>query len=114
MHVSATLSLMPAEERKAKVWGQITDLDSQESLFVKTARMEGFYNFKQMDMIRPYFDEFFKALKPLYYSFQFQFVESFVANLLPLLEIKDAHIVKLYEIKMDTPDSEVSFMKLID
>ncbi len=112
--VATCMSLMPAEERKAKVWGQITDLNSQESLFVKTARMEGFYNFKQMEMIRPYFDEFFKALKPLYYSFQFQFVESFVANFLPLLEIKDAHIVKLYEIKLDTPDSEVSFMKLID
>lgn len=76
--------------------------------------MEGFYSFKQLDIIRPFFDEFFKPLKPLYYSFQFQFVESFVENLLPLLEIKDSYIVKLVELKLDTPDSEVSFIKLID
>jgi hypothetical protein len=41
-------------------------------------------------------------------------VESFVENLLPLLEIKDVYIVKLVEIKLETPDSEISFMKLID
>jgi hypothetical protein len=41
-------------------------------------------------------------------------VESFVDNLLPLLEIKDEHIVKLVEIKLETPDSEISFIKLID
>ena len=76
--------------------------------------MEGFYHYKQMDFISPYFEEFLKAVKPLYYSFQFQFVESFVDNLLPLLEIKDSYIVKLVEIKLETPDSEISFMKLID
>ncbi len=41
-------------------------------------------------------------------------MESFVDNLLPLLEIKDEYIVKLVEIKLETPDSEISFMKLID
>ena len=108
------MSLIPTEEKKSKAWGSITDQNSQDSLFLKTAKMEGFYSYKQMDLIRPYFEEFLKAIKPLYYTFQFQFVESFVDNLLPLLEIKDEHIVKLVEIKLETPDSEISFMKLID
>ena len=65
-------------------------------------------------MIKQFFDEFFKAIVPLYHAYQFQYIESFVDNLLPTLEIEDKHIVKMMEIKLATGDSEAAFIKLID
>ena len=76
--------------------------------------MEGFYSYKQMALIDHFFDEFFKALVPLYHAYQFQYIESFVDNLLPTLHIEDIHIVKLMEIKLNTSDNETAFIKLID
>jgi hypothetical protein len=46
-------------------------------------------------LVRPYFDQFFDALPKVYEKQAFKYVESFFHSLLPRMEIKDEHIVKL-------------------
>jgi len=57
--------------------------------------MSGFYNWKQIDLVRPYFDEFYEVLPTLYEKNTFKYFESFFYSLLPRMEIQDRHIVKL-------------------
>jgi len=58
-------SALPSAEAKAKVWAILTDLNSTESMYQKSARMSGFYAYNQMDEIRPYFAKFYEFLPTL-------------------------------------------------
>lgn len=75
--------------------------------------MGGFYSWKQLDLIRPYFDKFYEALPLIYEKTSFKYVESF-NSLLPRMEIKDEHIVKLLALKLQTPDNNTNFANLLN
>lgn len=45
------LAGLPCAENKAKVWAEIVDCDSKESINVRQAKMSGFYSWDQLDII---------------------------------------------------------------
>lgn len=75
--------------------------------------MGGFYSWKQFDLVQPYFEEFFKVLPTIYEKCQFKYVESFFHSMLPRMEVTDANIVKLLQIKQATPDNNSNFANLL-
>lgn len=80
-------------ENKEAVWKEITDPSSELSLYQKGALMGGFYSFKQLNIIRPYFSKFIEQLPSLYKQQTFKFMEAFSGSLLPRLEVEDSYIV---------------------
>ena len=66
-----------------------------------------------MDLIRPYFDKFYEDLPHVYEKSIFKYVETF-NSLLPRMEIKDEHIVKLIALKLQTPDNNTNFANLLN
>ena len=75
--------------------------------------MAGFYSYKQLDLIRPYFSKFIDFLPVLYEKKSFKSVESYFHSLLPRLEIEDEHIVKLLSLKISIPDNNTNFANLV-
>lgn len=73
--------------------------------------MGGFYSWRHIDLVRPYFDKFYEALPLIYEKSSFKYVEAFVNSLLPRIEIKDSDIVKLVSLKISTPDNCANFAK---
>lgn len=56
---------LPDAEVKAKVWAEITDPHSKESVYLRTAKIQGFYSWDQVDILAPYFDQFYEVIAPL-------------------------------------------------
>ena len=107
------IALIPTAENKAHVWEQLTDTNSTESIYKRGAKMGGFYSWKQLDLIRPYFDKFYEVLPHIYEKSTFKYVENFY-TLLPRMEIKDEHIVKLLALKLQTADNNTNFANLLN
>jgi hypothetical protein len=59
------LSGLPDADTKSETWKAITDINSSESLKERCAKMAGFKSWDQLELIRPYFDEFYDVLKHL-------------------------------------------------
>ena len=104
---------LPDAAIKAKVWAEITDLNSQESLYVRNAKISGFYSWDQLDIIAPYFEKYYEILPILNKGTSFKYLESFFHSLLPTMQIADQHIVKLVALKNETADSEHNFTKML-
>ena len=107
------LALIPTAESKAALWASITDVNSTDSNYKRGAKMSGFYSYKQLDLVRPYFAKFYEVLPLIYEKQAFKVVENFFHYLLPRMEIKDEHIVKLISLKMDTPDNNTNFANML-
>ena len=99
---------------KAQVWAQITDVNSKESIYTRSAKMSGFYSVKQVDLVMPYWDKFFEVLPNIYEKQTFKYVEAFFNNMLPRVDIRDDHIVNLLALKLQTPDNNTNFANLIN
>ena len=68
--------------------------------------MQGFKSWRQLDIIRPYFDKYYEVLPILHEKVVFKYVESFEAYMLPRMEIKDEHIIKMLSLKLQTSDND--------
>lgn len=108
------MALIPTAESKAKIWEEVTDVNSTESIYKRAAKMGGFYSYKQLDIVRPYFDKFFDVLPQVYEKQAFKYVENFFHSLLPRMDIKDEHIVRLLTLKLQTPDNNTNFANIIN
>lgn len=58
---------LPDAEVKAKVWAEITDVDSKNSVYVQTAKIHGIYSSEQLfdsdsSLVTPYFDKFYEQV----------------------------------------------------
>mmetsp|Transcript_42769 Transcript_42769/g.41119 ORF Transcript_42769/g.41119 Transcript_42769/m.41119 type:complete len:233 (+) Transcript_42769:2025-2723(+) len=106
---------LPSAESKAKVWAILTDPNSSESLYQKSARISGFYAYNQLDEIRPYFAKFYELLPTLFTSqTQFKFIEAFFYGLLPRVDIRDEDIVKLMTLKLQQSDNNANFVNTLN
>ena len=102
---------MPDAAVKAQVWKDLTDPESKDSLYVKTAKMTGFYAWDQLDICEPYFDKYYEVIAQIYQETSTRYFENFFFYMLPKMIIKDAHIVKLCSIKANTSDLDSNFAK---
>jgi len=105
----ACMALLPDEEGKAATWAALIDPNSTDSLKESTAKMSGFLSRNQIDILRPYFSEFYRVLPTIQKTKSLKFLENFMSYMLPTYEIEDSDIVKLVELKNDTPDNEATF-----
>jgi hypothetical protein len=62
----ACLAILPKAEVKERVWKELTDPNSTESLYDRSAKMGAFSSWKQMELNRPYHDRFFEDLANVY------------------------------------------------
>lgn len=66
--------------------------------------MGGFFSWKQEDICKPYYDRFYQDLPQIYEKCPFKYVQAYFNNMLPRKHISNDHIVKLLELKQQTPD----------
>ena len=110
---AACMAGLPDAENKAKVWAEITDPSSQESLYVRGAKMSGFYCSDQLELISPYFEKYFEVLPMLNEKTTYKYLNQFFHAMLPITQIKDSYIVKLVALKNETPDSAKNFNSML-
>jgi len=66
-----------------------------------------------LELNRPYFDKFYDVLKDMNTYLPFKYLQTFFRVLLPRMEVSDAHIVRLVELKLETADTQGPFGKVI-
>lgn len=76
--------------------------------------MNGFYAPAQLDLVRPYFDKYYEALKDFNKHHGFRYLESFMYTMRPTMEILDSHIVKMVTINGNVPDTDSSYKKQLE
>jgi len=76
---------LPDAALKAKTWAEITDLNSKDSLYLKNAKIAGFYSWDQLDIISPYFDKYYEVLPVLNQGTTYKYMSSFFYSLLPTM-----------------------------
>jgi len=75
---------LPDQELKKKLWSEITDLSSKEALKELNLKMQGFWQRRQqLDLIEPYFDQYYSILEKVVEVREREFAESFMNNLSP-------------------------------
>lgn len=107
------MASLPDANVKAAIWSEITDPNNTESNYMKSAKMQGFYSYEQLDLCEPYFDKYFDHVKPMQEGTGTKVFENFYFGLLPRMKISDSHIVKLVALKQDTPDNEKGFINVL-
>ncbi len=58
-HCEASL---PDPQKKSEIWNRIVDPNNNDSSIIKASRMAGFMQKEQVELLEPYFDQFFDAL----------------------------------------------------
>jgi hypothetical protein len=104
---------LPNAAGKEETWKALIDINSTESLKERSAKMAGFHSWNQLDITRCYFDKFYDELRNIQAGTPFKYQEAFFYSLLPRYEISDAHIVKLVQLKNETPDNQATFANML-
>lgn len=60
------LAGFPDAEIKARVWAEISDPHSTESVYTRQAKMNGFYSWKQQELTAPYIAKFYEDFPKIY------------------------------------------------
>ena len=103
------MAALPEAEVKAKVWAELTYPNNEDSVYVRSAKMQGLFSWSQIDLVRPYFDKFYDVLPLVHEKMTYKKFDSFFHSLLPRMEVSDAHIVRLVSLKLETSDTEQMF-----
>ena len=54
---------MPDPELKEKLWNELTNMDSKDSILVSQQKINGMWNrYQQFDLIEPYFEKYYQIL----------------------------------------------------
>lgn len=75
--------------------------------------MGGFFHGDQLELVRPYFDKYYDVLPDIESQHGYKYLQYFSAVMVPTLEIEDRHIVKLMNIKSKVPDTNKTFMNIL-
>ena len=54
---------MPDADLKKKLWDEINDPDSKDSLMETRMKMEGLFQKSQVELITPYFEKYYASIK---------------------------------------------------
>lgn len=110
----ACLAGFPEAESKAKVWADFSDPLSTESAYTRGAKMGGFYSWKQKDLVLPYIEKFYVDFPKVYELQPFRYVQTYFYAMLPRMEVRDEHIIKLLELKLKTPDTSSPMINMLN
>jgi hypothetical protein len=82
---------LPDAELKAKLWAEITDLESIDTLLVFQQKVAGFMKrFQQLDLITPYFDKYYEVVHELVEKSEREKAEIFISSLSPAFMARDS------------------------
>jgi len=93
------LACKACPDSKAKIWADITDMNSTESVYTRQAKMQGFYVNYQIELLRPYFDKFYDVIGEMHSKCTFKYMDNFFYAMLPRMEVDDSQIVRLVQMK---------------
>ena len=82
---------LPDAEQKERIWAQITDMDSQETLQMFQIKISGFFRRnEQLDLITPYFEKYFDVLGEIVEKKDREYAEVFMNTLSPAFMARDS------------------------
>ena len=109
---ASCLAALPDPEFKAKIWQEISDIDSEDSLCMLQAKMNAFYR-NDEELTALYEEKFFDLLYEYHERSTFKKFRAFFYTMLPMSDIKDSQIVHLVTILNETPDTEQMFSETV-
>jgi aminopeptidase N len=81
---------MPDAEQKERLWAQITDIESQDTLQLAEIKMQGFFQRnQQLDLLVPYFAKYFDVLGEVVEKRDREFAERFMKIFSPAFMARD-------------------------
>lgn len=81
---------LPDPEQKERIWQQITDMQSEDSLQLAEIKMQGFFQRnQQLDLITPYFEKYFDVLGEVVEKRDREFAQRFMTILSPAFMARD-------------------------
>jgi hypothetical protein len=111
---SSSYGISARPQVKAKVWADLFDPNNTDSVYIRNAKMNGFYRVDQTDIVAPYFDKFYEVLPLMFKTFTNKKFSGFFNHMHPRAgDIKDEHIVKLVCLKQVTHDRDKVFMNTL-
>ena len=66
-----------------------------------------------MDIVEPYFDKFFDVLVFMHEKCTYKQFTNFFFSMLPRMQVKDAHIVRLVSLLNEVPDTDAMFAETL-
>jgi len=110
---ASCLAGLPDPAVKARVWSELTDPASKDSLYVKSAKMQGFYSADQLAIVEPYFERFFDVLVFMHEKTTYKEFSTFFHMMLPTIVVRDSFIVRLVSLLQEVPDNEQMFAETL-
>ena len=104
--VSRAATTDPKE--KENIWIDLTSSNTSLSVYERISLMGGFWCSDQKELKAIYTEKFYEHLadQKFQHEHTFKYITAFLNNMLPRADIKDEHIVKLMQIKLEVPDTD--------
>lgn len=103
---------LPEEALKAKLWDEITDTSKDIALMELKQKVAGFFQrHQQLDLIKPYFDKFYKVCEKVVNEKDREYAEIFINGCSPAFMARDEDQAAFQEI-LDRSDKEKNFFIL--
>ena len=81
---------LPDSALKEKLWADLTDVNSTDSLMESKLKMQGFFQRKaQLELIQPYFEKYYAVLNKIVECRQREYAEVFASHLSPSFMARD-------------------------
>jgi hypothetical protein len=81
---------LPDAALKAKLWSDLVDLESKDSVLETQQKIAGFWNrYQQFDLIEPYFEKYYEVLHEIVEKKDREFVQVFMAGCSPAFLARD-------------------------
>ena len=97
---------LPDKDLKERLWKEITDKDSKESLLELRCKMEGLWQPRQqLDLMKPFFDKYYDTVKKVVDERDREFAQAFMNALSPACMAREEDKKKFEELYGNTSDS---------
>ena len=80
---------LPDPQLKAKLWAEITDQNSTDSLIETRLKIEGFWRKSQLDLIEPYIEKYYAIIEEIVDKRDRNSAEVFINQLSPAFMARD-------------------------
>ena len=97
---------LPDKDLKDRLWGEITDAESKESLLELRCKMEGLWQPKlQPELMKPFYDKYYEIVKKVVDERDREFAQAFMTALSPSFMAREEDKTKFQGLLDKTSDS---------
>ena len=84
---------LPDAALKAKLWAELTDFESKDSILESQQKLGGFWSrYQQFDLIEPYFEKYYAVLHDISEKKDREFTQIFMGGLSPAFMARDSDV----------------------